>query len=263
MSGGMIKNFRIMILLYVLLMVAVSAWWTKARSTDWNAPLVVAIYPINGDGREATTKYIDKLDKDTFTGIEEFFIREAKRHQLTIKKPVDIDLAKQINEQPPKPPGNHASVLSIMVWSLKMRYWSWSIDNYDHPKDIQVFVIYFDPKENQRLAHSLGLQKGLIGVVNAFADRKMTKQNNIVIAHEILHTVGASDKYDPRTNQPLFPIGFAEPDKDPSFPQNKAEVMAGRIPVDLNKAEPPRSLKKVLLGKATAIEIRWLAIDSK
>ena len=263
MSGGMIKNFRVLILLYVLLMVAVSAWWTKARSTDWNAPLVVAIYPINGDGREATTKYIDKLDKDTFTGIEEFFNREAGRYQLTIKKPVDIDLAKQMNELPPKPPGNNASVLSIMAWSLKMRYWSWSMDNYDHPKDIQVFVIYFDPKENQRLAHSLGLQKGLIGVVNAFADKKMSKQNNIVIAHEILHTVGASDKYDPRTNQPLFPIGFAEPDKDPSFPQNKAEIMAGRIPVDINKAEPPRSLKKVLLGEATAIEIRWLGIDNK
>jgi len=263
MSGGMIKNFRVLILLYVLFMVAVSAWWTKARSTDWNAPLVVAIYPINGDGREVTTKYIDKLDKDTYTGIEEFFNREAVRYQLTIKKPVDIDLAKQMNELPPKPPGNHASVLSIMAWSLKMRYWSWSMDNYDHPKDIQVFVIYFDPKENQRLAHSLGLQKGLIGVVNAFADRKMSKQNNIVIAHEILHTVGASDKYDPRTNQPLFPIGFAEPDKDPSFPQNKAEIMAGRIPVDINKAEPPRSLKKVLLGEATAIEIRWLGIDNK
>ena len=144
-----------------------------------------------------------------------------------------------------------------------MRYWSWSKDNYDHPKDIQVFVIYFDPKENQRLAHSLGLQKGLIGVVNAFADKKMSKQNNIVIAHEILHTVGASDKYDPRTNQPLFPVGFAEPDKDPSFPQNKAEIMAGRIPVDINKAESPRSLKKVLLGEATAIEIRWLGIDNK
>ncbi len=54
-----------------------------------------------------------------------------------------------------------------------MRYWSWSMDNYDHPKDIQVFVIYFDPEQSQRLAHSLGLQKGLIGVVNAFADKKI------------------------------------------------------------------------------------------
>ena len=263
MSGGMIKKFRIVILLYVLLMVALSAMWTQDRSTDWDAPLVVAIYPINGDGRVATTKYINKLDKETFTGIEEFFNREAERYQLTINKPVDIVLAKQINELPPKPPGNHASVPSIMVWSLKMRYWSWSIDNYDRPKDIQVFVIYFDPEQSQRLAHSLGLQKGLIGVVNAFADKIMFKENNIVIAHEILHTVGASDKYDPRTNQPIFPVGFAEPDKEPSLPQKKAEIMAGRIPVDVNKTKSPKSLKKVLLGETTATEIRWLALDSK
>jgi len=263
MSGGMIKNFRIVILLYVLLMVALSAMWTKDRSTDWDAPLVVVIYPINGDGRVVTTKYIDKLDKETFTGIEEFFNREAERYQLTINRPVDIVLAKQINELPPTPPGNRASVLSIMAWSLKMRYWSWSMDNYDHPKDIQVFVIYFSPEQSQRLAHSLGLQKGLIGVVNVFADKKMFKENNIVITHEILHTVGASDKYDPRTNQPLFPVGYAEPDKEPSLPQKKAEIMAGRIPVDVNKTEPPESLKKVVVGETTATEIRWVALDGK
>ncbi len=263
MSGGMIKNFRVVILLYLLLMVGLSSIWARERSTDWDAPLVVAIYPINGDGRKATRKYIRQLDKDTFTGIEEFFSREAERYQLVIKKPVDIDLAKQIRELPPKPPGNHASVPSIMAWSLKMRYWSWNMDNYDYPKDIQVFVIYFDPKIHKSVAHSLGLQKGLIGVVNAFADKKMYKQNNIVIAHEILHTVGASDKYDPGTNQPIFPIGFAEPDKEPSLPQKKAEIMAGRIPVDVNKAKPPKSLKKVLVGETTATEIRWVGIDSK
>ena len=144
-----------------------------------------------------------------------------------------------------------------------MRYWSWQIDNYDYPKDIQVFIIYFEPEKSLRLAHSLGLQKGLIGVVNAFADKKMSKENNVVIAHEILHTVGASDKYDPRTNLPLFPIGFADPDKEPSFPQKKAEIMAGRIAVAVNKAEAPESLKKVVVGNTTATEIRWVRIVSK
>lgn len=263
MSGGMIKKFRIIILLYVLLMVALTTLWSKERSTDWDAPLIVAIYPINGDGREATTKYINTLNQDAFTGIEEFFSREANQYQLAIKKPVDIDLAKEIKELPPTPPGNKASVLSIMAWSLKMRYWSWSIDNYDYPKDIQVFIIYHDPKKNQRLAHSLGLQKGLIGVVNAFADKKMTKDNNVVIAHEIFHTLGAADKYDPKTNHPLFPVGFAEPDKVPSYPQEKAEIMAGRIPISESELKAPRSLKKVVVGKITALEIRWVKLDNQ
>ncbi len=96
MAGGMIKNFRIVILLYILLMVALSAMWTKDRSTDWDAPLYVAIYPINGDGREATTEYIDNLDHETFIGIEEFFTREAEYYELAIDKPVDIVLAERI-----------------------------------------------------------------------------------------------------------------------------------------------------------------------
>ena len=49
-----------------------------------------------------------------------------------------------------------------------------------------------------QLAHSLGLQKGLIGVVNAFASSSQAAENNVVIAHELLHTVGATDKYDPQ-----------------------------------------------------------------
>ena len=52
---------------------------------------------------------------------------------------------------------------------------------------------------------SHGLQKGLVGVVHAFADDTMTGSNAVVIAHELLHTVGASDKYDLTTGAPLYP----------------------------------------------------------
>ena len=67
-------------------MVVLTTLWSKERSTDWDVPLVVAIYPINGDGREATTKYINTLNQDASTDIEEFFSREAERYQLVIKK---------------------------------------------------------------------------------------------------------------------------------------------------------------------------------
>jgi len=40
----------------------------------------------------------------------------------------------------------------------------------------------------------------------------------VVIAHELLHTVGATDKYDPATNESSLPEGYAEPDKIPLFP---------------------------------------------
>ena len=241
-------------------MVAVGGWLAKARSTDWDKPLDVVIYSINGDGSTASQKYIDKLENTDFNDIEVFFEREAKHHNLKLKKPVDISLAGELKEKPPMPPRG-ASKLSIMLWSLKLRYWAWKNDNYPYPEDIVIYVLYFDPEKTPTVAHSLGLQKGLIGVVNAFASKEMKKENHVIIAHELLHTVGAIDKYDPATNQPLYPIGYADRHQDPLFPQKKAEIMAGRIALSETKAEQPRKLKQVVLGKATAIEINWIKLQ--
>ncbi|HIF52121.1 MAG TPA: hypothetical protein EYQ42_11455 [Thiotrichaceae bacterium] len=255
----MFKNIRILILLYILLMVAVGGWLSKANTTDWDKPLEVVIYAINADGSSTSQKYIDKLENSDFNDIEEFFQGEAKAYNLALKKPVDVSFAGELKEKPPLPP-RQGSQLSIIIWSLKLRYWAWQNDNYPYPEDVQIFVLYFDPEETKTVAHSLGLQKGLVGVVNAFASKKMKKENHVIIAHELLHTVGAVDKYDPRTNQPLYPIGYANPEQSPLHPQKKAEIMAGRIAVAENKAKQPEKLKQVILGEATAIEINWLAI---
>ena len=257
MSGGMIKNIRVLILLYVLLMVAVGGWLAKSRTTDWDKPLNVIVYAINGDGSTASQKYIDQLDKADFNLIEPFFENESERYKLALKKPVDIFYAGELKIKPPPPPRNY-STFSIMLWSLKLRYWAWKNDDYPYPEDVRIFVLYFDPGKTKTVAHSLGLQKGLIGVVNAFATKEMKKENHVIIAHELLHTVGATDKYDLRTTLPIYPIGYAEPDRSPVLPQEKAEIMAGRIPISETRAEQPESLEDVKLGKYTAIEINWL-----
>ena len=77
----------------------------------------------------------------------------------------------------------------------------------------------------------------------------------MVIAHELLHTFGASDKYDPATLQPLWPAGYAEPDSEPRLPQRYAEIMGGRIPLAAGRAEIPDSLADTVIGNATAGEI--------
>ncbi len=256
----MFKKVRILILLYILLMVAVGGWLSKARSTDWDKSLNVVVYAINADGREATQNYINKIEKTDFNNIEEFFQHEAIRYNLLLKKPVDVSFAGELKEKPPLPPDG-GSQLSIMLWSLKLRYWAWQNDNYPYPEDVQIFVLYFDPEETKTVAHSLGLQKGLIGIVNAFASEKMKKENHVIIAHELLHTVGATDKYDPKTNKPLYPIGYAYPEQAPLHPQKKAEVMAGRIAISDSKAKQPEKLKQVVLGEATAFEINWLKLE--
>ena len=85
----------------------------------------------------------------------------------------------------------------------------------------------------------------------------MHKRNNVVIAHELAHTVGATDKYNPANNQPVFPIGYAAPDREPRYPQRDAELMGGRVPRATTEAVMPKSLKQVRVGPATALELRW------
>jgi hypothetical protein len=88
----------------------------------------------------------------------------------------------------------------------------------------------------------------------------MSGSNNVVIAHEILHTLGASDKYDPATLAPLYPSGYAEPARVPRYPQPFAEIMAGRRAVSAGESVMPESLDEVIVGQATALEIRWMKL---
>ena len=97
----------------------------------------------------------------------------------------------------------------------------------------------------------------MIAIAHLFASREMHGSNQMIVAHEVLHTLGASDKYDFATALPLHPAGFAEPGRSPLYPQAKAELMAGRIALGPREAATPHSLGQVVIGAATAYEIGW------
>ncbi len=252
------KKIRVLILLFILLFVALEAWLSESRSTDWNEPLWVVIYPVNGDQDEVTSYYIENLTSQTFNAAAEFMSDEAYRYAIGIQQPIRVVLADELSETPPSPP-NNGNIFSVIYWSLKIRFWASGQTKYSsiHP-DIQLFVQYFNPEVFPNLSHSYGLQKGRLGVINAFASSRMESTNNVIIVHELLHTVGATDKYDLQTNQPILPIGYAEPNKVPLYPQSKAEIMGGRIPLSANDSEIPRALNQTTIGRATATEIKWI-----
>lgn len=252
------RKLRIVALLFILATVAQGAWIARARTTDWNNTVRVAIYPINGDRSSAAQSYIGELRAGGFEPIEAFFKREAAGYGMGTGMPVEISVAPPVAVQPPAPPFG-GSKLEIALWSLRLRYWVWRHDDYRGPKpDVRIFVSYFDAATSPRLAHSTGLQKGLIGVVNAFARADMDGSNNVVIAHELMHALGATDRYEQGTNRPLYPEGFADPNAVPLYPQSRAEIMAGRIPISESRDEIPTGMDEVTIGTLTAREINWL-----
>ena len=219
---------------------------------------VDGMWVINGDGSAVADRYLGTLAAAGFEPIESFFREQSAGYGMAMGKPVEISVAPTVSARPPEPPFG-GSRLEIILWSLKLRFWAWRHDDYRGPKpDVRVFVSYFDPATSPRLAHSTGLNKGQIGVVNAFAQNDMDGSNNVVIAHELMHTLGATDRYDLSNNRPLYPDGFADPDAVPLYPQTRAEIMAGRIPVSETQADIPRSMKEVTIGMTTAREINWV-----
>lgn len=251
------RHVRIGLLLLVLVVVALTTWQTRARTTDWDDTLWVAVYPIDADGRPQTAAYLQSLQEPDFQPIAEFLADEAHRFGVTLERPFHFVLAPPVAEQPPAPP-RPANPVSAAWWSLRMRYWAWRHDTYTGPRpDIRLFVVYHDPEVSPRVPHSVGMQKGLLGVVHAYAAERQRAPNLVIMTHELLHTLGATDKYDPATTLPSYPEGFAEPSAQPLYPQRYAELMGGRVPVSESEAQIPRSLREVRVGPQTAREIGW------
>ena len=251
------KQVRILILLVILLIVAVRAWEDRASSTSWKAPLWVGLFPVSADDSPITQKYVDTVRPEDFTDIEEFFAGQAKRFGRGLDQPVRIELYPVSAERPPalEP---RAGMLAAAWWSLKLRWFASHATPAGRTKPtIRLFVLFHDPARLQTLPDSHGMQKGLVGVVHVFADRTLAGSNHVVIAHELLHTLGATDKYVLGTGEPIFPIGFADPTANPRFPQAQAEIMAGRRALSPTQFQIPGSLRETVVGPATAAEIRW------
>ncbi len=255
----MFRAIRIGVLLMILFFVAVSTWLTQSRSTDWNNSLWVKVYPINADGSEASRRYIEGLQESDFSGIEDFIAREIRKFGHELERPLRMELGHEVKGQPPALQPN-PSVPQVMLWSIRLRWWASrnTADQDDPAPDVRIFVRYHSPQADFALENSVGMQKGMVGIVNAFADRRQAGTNNVIIAHEFLHTLGATDKYDPASGIPVYPHGYAEPARQPLYPQQQAEIMGGRIAVSEFDAMVPKNLRYVIIGAETAGEIRLL-----
>jgi hypothetical protein len=191
--------------------------------------------------------------------VADFMEREARRHGAAPEGALKLILARPIDEPPPAPPAHgERTTVKVALWSLKLRWWSLrkSFTAVLPSADVHIYARFHPAAPGSELEHSLGMKEGRIGVVHLFASPKDRRTNNVVIAHELLHTVGATDKYD-QDDMPIFPHGYADPGAEPRHPQTHAEIMAGRIPISPTRSKMPASLERCVVGFETAREIGW------
>lgn len=249
------KKIRISILATLLLFVSGKTYLEQQDATDWKEPLDVVLYPISSGDSAATAQYVESLAETDFSSIAAFIRAQAHYYNVDIHDPLRVRLASASDTLPPQ--RISASIWDTIWFSLRFRFWAAWHDQPKAPGDIRIFVVYHDPELNDQVPDSLALSKGLLGLVHAYAGESYAGTNNFVITHELLHTLGATDKYDPADNSPIFPAGYANPFVTHRYPQTKAEIMGGRIPLDEELAFIPDSLSQAVIGSHTAVEINW------
>lgn len=254
----MFRFLRIVILLTILVAVAGNQWLTGNRLSNWGKPLWITIYPVLVDTDADTRRYAGSLNKDSFQQISVFLKQQAARYDRRFENPVVFQVARPLTALPPALP-IESSGLKVALWSLKMRWWSWRNGSQDDlvSEDIRMFVLYQKRDTKGPLERSVGIKNGSYGLVNAVASREKEARNRIVVTHELLHILGASDKYDFLTGQPIAPAGLANPGQSPLYPQNRAELMGARIATSENHWRYPASLEYCVIGTETATEIGW------
>jgi plasmid stabilization system protein ParE len=251
------KQLRIALLLLVLLLVIHNVFSDARRIADWHVPLFVTVYPHNEDGTQQAQRYIDALNQDDLQPIADWMAAEARRYGIELERPIYIALGEPISDPPPQQPVG-GNLLERMIWVGKLRWWRFRFDDQGQDPDIIAVARYHDPNRTYTVPHSTGLERIRVASAHLFATRSQSGANRVVLTHELLHTVGATDKYDLGNLRPLFPHGYAEPDRSPVYPQRQAEIMAGRIPVSSTALVQAASLNQTRIGTLTAKELGWV-----
>ena len=125
---------------------------------------------------------------------------------------------------------------------------------------VKVYVVYGGSSYDMA-SHSRGSETGRVAVVYVSLDELNPGYPLATIAHEIGHTLGADDTYDPETSRAIHPEGFVEPFSKPLFPQSFAELMAVDVPISRTREMEVSTLDQIRVGHRSAAEMGWISTE--
>ncbi len=243
----------------------------------WDRPVTVAFIALldqgQGESDASDARFVDRFlsraaaPRDNLRAVEEWMQREYTRHtglpspafEFAVRGPVRLETA------PPPIPDGHEGFWNR--WGKTRAFMNYFEDLRAREDlmlgsyDVTVFIYFYDFYDKSRSAmfghlESIANRRSRTGVVFAPISMDLRGNTCAVIAHELCHTLGASDKYD--GNQSVHPEGFYEPNRQPLYPQEFAEIMALGIPRQPGKDELITDLDQCRVNEITASEMNWM-----
>ncbi|NUP11425.1 MAG: hypothetical protein HOW73_35720 [Polyangiaceae bacterium] len=242
--------------------VALYAWLDIRRRRDrneWTRTLDVAVVFVV---REPVSETAVEQAKARTTALADHLKTEMIRYRPGYK-PFQFHPFGPVFETDAPPKAGEPGIVSDTRFAYESWRYTSKVDDLAGLKaryyDARIYVVLTPPTNQQRKQiEGASEQGGRIGIVEVELDDTMVDFALFVVAHELFHTLGASDKYD-ASARVLVPDGLAEPDLVPMYPQRYVELMARHRPVDPVVTKPPKSIDELRVGPATAREIGWSA----
>jgi hypothetical protein len=247
-------------LLTVLTGVAVYAakeFRSRRERVEWNRTLDVAFILVAED--EIDPAAVDQF-RDRAHTLRQRLGDEMQRYKPGAPAPFAFTIFAPVSatSSPPHPDGDGFFALAEQAWSM----WRWSSDVDERANvrakafDTRIYLVVRKPQSAMRtLVEGQSEQDGRIGTVEVELGPDAIDWALMVAAHELGHTLGATDKYDAQGNT-MIPAGLAEPDRVPRIPQRFMELMARARPT-LTGEEPAVKIEELAIGPMTAREIGW------
>jgi len=262
---GRVTFRRIRIALFAAVLAVVLLWaWNDVRRrkarTEWKQTVQVALVLLRqGPVDPAALAELKSRTRDLEARLNEEMIRHRKTSEprpfaFTVYGPIDVSAG------PPRPEGEGLGQLARYAWDS----WQYFRDADQRAAvewraaDSRIYLVLRPPRsEGKKSVEGQSEQGGRVGSVEVEIDSSMVDFALFVATHELLHTLGATDKYD-ATGRARLPDGLPEPERAPLYPQVAAEIMARNRVIAPGQERPPDTLAELSVGPATAREIGWL-----
>ena len=255
-------HLRLTFLLGVLAIVVVWALRDVTRRkarTDWTETLTVAIVVLRVGPIDAALT--EKL-RDRVHALEQRLADEYRRYGGASHAPFRVELYGPLDVPSSTPEQPREGIVDLVRYTFDL--WRYVRDVNRRAAlsastvDSSIYVVARPARDGRpALVEGTSEEGGTIGIVEVELDEDMADFALFVAAHELLHTLGATDKYDAH-GRAVVPAGLAEPERIPLYPQRFAEVMARNVPLGPTTERAPSTLDELRVGEATAREIGWV-----
>jgi hypothetical protein len=266
MARSTFFQIRVLVLLAVLVIVLVYAGydiWDRQRRTTWSRPLHVAVILLHVGPHGSATEAALNLMQQRVGALEKKLLSELERYRPSAEPLLRFSAFGPVAVLRPPPQVASDSLWDAAVHSFTLWRYTRAVDAAAQVSsrgfDSRIYVLA-EPVQSElrKVVEGFSQQGGRVGVARVELDVSTVDLGLFVVAHELMHTLGASDKYGP-DGSALLPMGLGDPEQAPLYPQSRAELMARNRVLSPGQETIPTSLSELSVGRWTAEEIGWVA----